>query len=135
MVAPADTVPSADPVQLSTAVAATPQAAVAITVADSPATLPTASSAWSTPSAALNEDFISVALPQKAVDLLAHVRIGTDPWDAAQARGHVIVPTMVCILCARKLDGVEKLEKHVRMSKLHLENLEKENNKVLSTLT
>jgi hypothetical protein len=41
----------------------------------------------------------------------------------------------ICMLCERQLENVEKLEKHVRVSKLHLDKLAEEKAAIVATLT
>eukprot|EP00039_Didymoeca_costata_P013644 m.210993 g.210993 ORF g.210993 m.210993 type:complete len:787 (-) comp15830_c0_seq8:24-2384(-) len=79
------------------------------------------------------------SLPEAAQHVLQYSIPGLDPWDVAQARGHVDVNTLVCKLCSRRLgkqgESSEKLEKHVRQSNLHSSNVEKERQEFFATLT
>ncbi len=71
---------------------------------------------------------------QEATAILKQSLPGTDVWIAAQAYGHINPATSACLLCQRQLDSSEGLEKHVRVSKLHAQNLEQAKATVLASL-
>lgn len=55
-------------------------------------------------------------------------------WDIIQSRNLVDLDKMACMICKRQLDSLEKLEKHVRMSKLHMQQVNKTREKIFSEL-
>lgn len=80
------------------------------------------------------------ALPDAALELIKFAGTDDDPWDMAQIRGHIDLEQLSCLLCQRRLgnpatDTAEKLEKHVRQSKLHASNLQAAHDKVLAGLS
>ena len=74
-------------------------------------------------------------LPPEALQLLEAQQPDADAWAVAQARGHVDLEKVACLLCKRGLASAEKLEKHCRASKVHLESLAAERERVLAALS
>ncbi len=60
---------------------------------------------------------------------------GGDAFQAAVERGLVDVAAVVCLVCKRKLDAVEKLVRHVNESKLHETNMEAERTRLLQAMS
>lgn len=81
--------------------------------------------------AGLGED----ELPTPAARLLQCSVPGVDEWEAAVARGHVDVTQFQCLLCQRAFGSDTKLQKHVRVSELHKQNVETERKTVMASLS
>ena len=62
------------------------------------------------------------------------IKFASDEWQTAIKSGHVDTVQFVCQLCERMLGSAEKLEKHVRESKLHVENFEEERRRVVASM-
>jgi len=56
-------------------------------------------------------------------------------FDNLQQRGFLDMDKFACLLCKRALGQLEKLEKHARISKLHIDNVEKHRRTILDNLT
>ncbi|EDQ92206.1 uncharacterized protein MONBRDRAFT_23132 [Monosiga brevicollis MX1] len=56
-------------------------------------------------------------------------------WDVLEQRQFINVEKFACLLCKRALETKDKLEKHIRVSKLHVDNVAKAREKVTSMLT
>ena len=56
-------------------------------------------------------------------------------WDNLQRRGFVDLDKVACLLCKRALPSLEKLEKHARVSALHIESVRKARLSLLDILT
>jgi hypothetical protein len=74
-------------------------------------------------------------LPLDAALLLQFSLPGADPWEGALQRGHVKPDESVCMLCRTRLPTVEKLQKHVLKSQLHVGKLDAEKTRILDALT
>ena len=61
--------------------------------------------------------------------------LGICPYDIACNAGQVDCEQTSCLLCQRRLDGIDKLIRHVKESKLHLSNLAIEQEKHFLALT
>eukprot|EP00035_Acanthoeca_spectabilis_P010647 m.188781 g.188781 ORF g.188781 m.188781 type:complete len:589 (-) comp15090_c0_seq1:4244-6010(-) len=84
---------------------------------------------------ASDADTEEVQLPEDAILLARYSKVGTDPWELAQGRGHVDISQGTCLLCQRGLGSEEKLEKHVRGSKLHATNLTEARDSIIAALS
>jgi RNA-binding protein 5/10 len=56
-------------------------------------------------------------------------------FDNLQQRGFVDLDKFACLLCKRALGQLDKLEKHARISKLHIDNVDKHRSSILDNLT
>lgn len=84
---------------------------------------------------ASDADTDEVQLPEDAILLARYSKVGTDPWELAQGRGHIDISQGTCLLCQRGLGSEEKLEKHVRGSKLHATNLTEARDSIIAALS
>jgi len=57
-----------------------------------------------------------------------------DAWEAVQDRGFVDMTKFACLLCKRQLPNAEKLEKHVKESTLHADNVKQTRDTILAPL-
>ena len=60
---------------------------------------------------------------------------GSDEWHTATKSAHVNVDDLICLLCERKFDALEKLEKHVRVSQLHKDRFAQERTRIVSFMS
>lgn len=79
--------------------------------------------------------FATQPLPEEASLLAKFSQPDIDPWEASQQRQHAQIDRLACLLCQRRMPTVEKLEKHVRESALHLKNLEAASTRILASLS
>eukprot|EP00050_Salpingoeca_kvevrii_P021368 m.109719 g.109719 ORF g.109719 m.109719 type:complete len:551 (-) comp9312_c0_seq3:27-1679(-) len=92
-----------------------------------------------------SEAAAAVAAPDvsRTVDITAAIELNIpkmllpclDPWVLANECEMLNMAKMACMLCKRGLKSQEKLEQHVRESKLHQEMLEKKRAELAQTLT
>eukprot|EP00049_Salpingoeca_infusionum_P025443 m.19324 g.19324 ORF g.19324 m.19324 type:complete len:782 (+) comp8017_c0_seq2:94-2439(+) len=78
------------------------------------------------------------ALEKKLQGVLAKlVPMQTNPnvWDLSVSRGFVEPEKLICRLCKRKLGDADKLEKHVSVSKVHLDAVAKARQALLEPLS
>lgn len=68
------------------------------------------------------------------VKLLPPLPTATDVWEASQDRDFVDLLKNACLLCKRMLPNAEKLEKHVRESTLHADNVKAARDAILDPL-